>query len=77
MFHLTPNVPDATSCVRPVGASCNNPKNPANFAFQEKCGEIYMPPLQDGMLDYVDGTSATVPQIAKDIRSFLYWAQNK
>ena len=31
------------------------------------------PPLSDGMLDYEDGTPATVSQMAKDVVSFLRW----
>jgi cytochrome c1 len=37
--------------------------------------QIGMPPqLSDGRLDYTDGTEATVPQMAKDIVTFLSWA---
>eukprot|EP01006_Ploeotia_vitrea_P011536 TRINITY_DN30719_c0_g2_i1.p1 TRINITY_DN30719_c0_g2~~TRINITY_DN30719_c0_g2_i1.p1 ORF type:complete len:263 (+),score=32.69 TRINITY_DN30719_c0_g2_i1:33-791(+) len=41
-------------------------------------GVISMPPpLRDGMVDYEDGTPATVPQMAKDITTFVAWAQMK
>jgi len=37
-------------------------------------GAIAMPPpLLDGMLDYEDGTAATVSQLAKDVTQFLCW----
>lgn len=32
------------------------------------------PPLQDGGLEYEDGTPATVSQMAKDVTTFLTWA---
>lgn len=32
------------------------------------------PPLQDGQVDYEDGTPATVSQMSKDVTEFLYWA---
>ena len=35
------------------------------------------PPLKDNMVEYEDGTAATVPQMAKDICCFLFWAQLK
>jgi len=39
-----------------------------------KGGVIAMPPpLADGMLDYEDGTPATVSQMAKDVCCFLRW----
>lgn len=31
------------------------------------------PPLSDGMVDYEDGTPATVSQMAKDVVNFLRW----
>ncbi len=34
------------------------------------------PPLTDGQVDYADGTKATVPQMAHDVVTFLYWAAN-
>jgi ubiquinol-cytochrome c reductase cytochrome c1 subunit len=37
-------------------------------------GAIAMPPpLRDGMVEYEDGTVATVPQMAKDVTTFLEW----
>ena len=39
-----------------------------------KNGIIAMPPpLSDGMLEYEDGTKATVSQMAKDVVNFLRW----
>jgi len=32
------------------------------------------PPLADGVIDYPDGTQATVPQMAHDVTTFLAWA---
>jgi ubiquinol-cytochrome c reductase cytochrome c1 subunit len=32
------------------------------------------PPLQDGAVQYADGTEATVPQMAADVANFLTWA---
>ena len=32
------------------------------------------PPLSDGRVEYADGTEATVPQMAKDVVTFLSWA---
>lgn len=32
------------------------------------------PPLMDGMLEFSDGTPATVSQMAKDVSTFLAWA---
>jgi ubiquinol-cytochrome c reductase cytochrome c1 subunit len=32
------------------------------------------PPLSDGAVTYADGTPATVPQMARDVTSFLAWA---
>ena len=32
------------------------------------------PPLQDGLVQYADGTEATVPQMAADVTEFLTWA---
>lgn len=32
------------------------------------------PPLSDGMLDYEDGTPATISQMAKDVVNFLRWS---
>ncbi len=32
------------------------------------------PPLAEGVLDYADGTKATVDQMAKDVTQFLEWA---
>lgn len=38
-------------------------------------GQIAMPqPLQDGQVDYEDGTPATMSQMAKDVSVFLTWA---
>jgi ubiquinol-cytochrome c reductase cytochrome c1 subunit len=38
-------------------------------------GQIAMPqPLQDGQVDYEDGTPATMSQMAKDVSVFLIWA---
>jgi len=38
-------------------------------------GQIGMPqPLQDGQVDYEDGTPATISQMAKDVAVFLTWA---
>jgi ubiquinol-cytochrome c reductase cytochrome c1 subunit len=34
------------------------------------------PPLSDGAVTYADGTKATVPQMAKDVSTFLYFASN-
>ncbi len=34
------------------------------------------PPLQDGVVDFADGTKATVPQMAHDVVTFLQWAAN-
>ena len=34
------------------------------------------PPLQDGIVDYADGTKATVPQMAHDVVTFLEWTAN-
>jgi ubiquinol-cytochrome c reductase cytochrome c1 subunit len=34
------------------------------------------PPLHDGLVTYADGTKATVPQMAHDVVTFLYWAAN-
>ena len=34
------------------------------------------PPLQDGIVDFADGTKATVPQMAHDVVTFLQWAAN-
>jgi ubiquinol-cytochrome c reductase cytochrome c1 subunit len=34
------------------------------------------PPLQDGIVDYADGTKATVPQMAHDVVTFLQWTSN-
>ena len=34
------------------------------------------PPLSDGLLDYEDGTPATVSQMAKDVVSFLKWVSD-
>jgi cytochrome c1 len=31
-------------------------------------------PLSDGAVEYADGTPATLPQYARDVTSFLYWA---
>lgn len=40
-------------------------------------GTIAMPPpLQDEMIEYEDGTPATVSQMAKDVASFLAWAMD-
>ena len=32
------------------------------------------PPLQEGLVEYADGTEATVPQMAADVTQFLTWA---
>jgi ubiquinol-cytochrome c reductase cytochrome c1 subunit len=32
------------------------------------------PPLSEGSLEYKDGTKATIPQMAKDVTTFLAWA---
>ncbi|ETO36173.1 cytochrome C1/Cyt1, partial [Reticulomyxa filosa] len=37
-------------------------------------GVISMPPLRDGMVNYPDGTPATVSQMAKDVTEFFNWA---
>lgn len=38
-------------------------------------GQISMPPpLIEGMVSYSDGTPATIPQMAKDVTTFLAWA---
>ena len=38
-------------------------------------GQIAMPqPISDGQVTYADGTAATVPQMAKDVATFLMWA---
>ncbi len=38
-------------------------------------GAIAMvPPLSEGAVEYQDGTKATVPQLAKDVTTFLAWA---
>ena len=34
------------------------------------------PPLQEGVVTYADGTKATVPQMAHDVVTFLYWTAN-
>ena len=34
------------------------------------------PPLHDGIVEYADGTKATVPQMAHDVVTFLAWAAN-
>ena len=40
-------------------------------------GQIAMPPpLVDGAVRYADGTKATVPQMARDVSSFLDWASH-
>jgi ubiquinol-cytochrome c reductase cytochrome c1 subunit len=31
------------------------------------------PPLQDGQVEYPDGTPATISQMAKDVAVFLAW----
>lgn len=39
--------------------------------------KIHMPPpLADGAVTYADGTKATVPQMAKDVTTFLTYASN-
>ena len=44
-----------------------------NFAFEG--GAISMPPpLNDGAVEYPDGTPATVTQMARDITEFLMWS---
>merc|ERR1711967_41933 len=38
-------------------------------------GQIGMPqPLQDGVVDFEDGTPATISQMSKDVSTFLLWA---
>ncbi|SMF46459.1 ubiquinol-cytochrome c reductase cytochrome c1 subunit [Tistlia consotensis] len=32
------------------------------------------PPLSEGVVEYADGTKATVPQMAEDVSTFLMWA---
>lgn len=32
------------------------------------------PPLSEGLVEYADGTEATVPQMAEDVSAFLMWA---
>lgn len=40
-------------------------------------GQIGMPPpLSEGMLEYADGTEASVSQMAKDVSHFLEWSLN-
>ncbi|UKJ89612.1 cytochrome C1 precursor [Theileria orientalis] len=40
-------------------------------------GSISMaPPLEDGMLQFEDGTPATVSQMAKDVASFIVWTSD-
>ena len=34
------------------------------------------PPLHDGVVEFADGTKATVPQMAHDVVTFLQWAAN-
>ncbi len=34
------------------------------------------PPLHDGLVQYADGTKATVPQMAHDVVTFLEWTAN-
>jgi ubiquinol-cytochrome c reductase cytochrome c1 subunit len=34
------------------------------------------PPLQDGTVEYADGTPNTLPQEAHDVVTFLSWAAN-
>lgn len=34
------------------------------------------PPLHDDVVSFADGTKATVPQMAHDVVTFLYWAAN-
>ncbi|MDE2581733.1 MAG: cytochrome c1 [Rhodospirillales bacterium] len=34
------------------------------------------PPLHDGLVTYADGTKATIPQMAHDVVTFLYWTAN-
>jgi cytochrome c1 len=37
-------------------------------------GQVAMPqPLSEGVVTYADGTPATVPQMAKDVATFLMW----
>lgn len=38
-------------------------------------GKLSMaPPLSDGQVEYIDGTEATIDQMAKDVVNFLQWA---
>ena len=34
------------------------------------------PPLHDGLVQYADGTPATVEQMAHDVATFLYFVSN-
>lgn len=34
------------------------------------------PPLQEGIVEYADGTKATIPQMAHDVVTFLKWTAN-
>ena len=34
------------------------------------------PPLHDGVVEYADGTKATIPQMAHDVVTFLEWTSN-
>lgn len=60
---------------------------PAPKGFQVPTGRFYNeyfpghviampPPLQDGIVEYADGTKATVPQMAHDVVTFLEWTAN-
>jgi len=60
-------------------------KAPASFKMQDGMyynkmypgHQIAMPqPLQDGTVEYTDGTSSSLDQEAKDVVSFLAWAAN-
>ncbi len=38
-------------------------------------GQVAMPPpIAEGQITYADGTVATVPQMAKDVATFLMWS---
>mmetsp|Transcript_32346 Transcript_32346/g.44433 ORF Transcript_32346/g.44433 Transcript_32346/m.44433 type:complete len:261 (-) Transcript_32346:357-1139(-) len=41
--------------------------------YMKGCVIAMPPPLSDGMLEYEDGTPATVSQMAKDVCNFLRW----
>lgn len=62
-----------TSYHRPIPAGFDLPEGKF-FNPYFPGGIISMPPpLSDGMLEYEDGTPATVSQMAKDVCNFLFW----